>query len=287
MTDPVLQAAPVANDERPEDVADQAIPVGAVPENERLKISGYQVSDEAYPIRRASRERAWMDRSPNKYAYRCLPLVIASQMGWELLSPVDFAATWTGEDAQDALTVRFFGRGTGTITSHFGMGVLSFNLGWMFRTPPGIGMLCVGPANDPKPKIGPLEGFIETDWSDYTFLMNWRFSEAGEVFFRKGEPICRIVPYPQYFLDQFDGELLMKSDMPQQSGEEYGAWDKARGEFLTGLKNKDEAAVKLGWMRHYMRGVKFLSGEKVKTHQTKFGHRDFVDLRGGRGSEKR
>ena len=47
----------------------------------------YQISeDDSAPIRPAPRERKWMDNAYQKYPYRCLPLVVANQYGWEILS---------------------------------------------------------------------------------------------------------------------------------------------------------------------------------------------------------
>ncbi len=53
-------------------------------------------------LRPASANRAWMDATPEAFAYRCLPLNIANAHGWELLSPCGFKASWTGgTDAKD------------------------------------------------------------------------------------------------------------------------------------------------------------------------------------------
>jgi len=47
----------------------------------------YQVSEDDFaPIRPARRERKWMDNAHQKFPYRCLPLVVANQYGWEILS---------------------------------------------------------------------------------------------------------------------------------------------------------------------------------------------------------
>src|SRR5271165_1161304 len=39
-------------------------------------------------IRPAEPTRAWMDATPEAFAYRCLPLNIANAHGWEILPPV-------------------------------------------------------------------------------------------------------------------------------------------------------------------------------------------------------
>ena len=47
-------------------------------------------------IRPAPATRAWMDATPEAFAYRCLPLNIANAHGWEILSPCGFEAVWDG-----------------------------------------------------------------------------------------------------------------------------------------------------------------------------------------------
>ena len=39
--------------------------------------------------------RDWMEATPNKYAYRCLPLTIVNQTGWIIRNPVGFTACGT------------------------------------------------------------------------------------------------------------------------------------------------------------------------------------------------
>ena len=41
-------------------------------------------------------KRDWMDASPERYAYRCLPLTMANSTGWELLCPFDVDIEWNG-----------------------------------------------------------------------------------------------------------------------------------------------------------------------------------------------
>ena len=82
-----------------------------------------------------------------------LPLAIANQMGWEIPSPVGFAARWNGGPGEDAIELRFDGTRSRFAQSHFGHGVLSFAVGFLFRTPPGHNLWVTGPANRPKDGI--------------------------------------------------------------------------------------------------------------------------------------
>ena len=44
-------------------------------------------------------QRDWMDATPGRFAYRCLPLTIANQTGLWIMNPVGFTANWRGPTA--------------------------------------------------------------------------------------------------------------------------------------------------------------------------------------------
>ena len=46
-----------------------------------LEIVAYRLHDSPPPLVSAQRTRAWMDLSDQRFAYRCLPLLIANQSG--------------------------------------------------------------------------------------------------------------------------------------------------------------------------------------------------------------
>lgn len=47
-----------------------------------MKLECYVLSAGDIDIRPASNRREWMDATPDRYAYRCLPLSIANAHGW-------------------------------------------------------------------------------------------------------------------------------------------------------------------------------------------------------------
>src|SRR5204863_7759659 len=92
------------------------------------KLIAYQIykSDSA-PVRPAPRERKWMDNAYQKFPYRCLPLVVANQYGWEILSTYHVRASWDGTSKAKGLCVEnLYGDGPLHCHSHFGEGVLTF-----------------------------------------------------------------------------------------------------------------------------------------------------------------
>ena len=67
------------------------------------RIVWYGEHGPAPEIRPAPLQRDWMDATPEKYAYRCLPLNIANAQGWELLNIGGFTATWNGGASKEAI----------------------------------------------------------------------------------------------------------------------------------------------------------------------------------------
>ena len=58
---------------------------------------------EGWQLRPSPARRHWMDELP--HAYKCLPLVVANQWGWQLLCPTDVVATWDGSAGLEGLRV--------------------------------------------------------------------------------------------------------------------------------------------------------------------------------------
>jgi hypothetical protein len=230
-----------------------AEPVSEAP----LKITAFQIhEDDSAPIRPARRERKWMDDADKKSPYRCLPLVVANQYGWEILSTHHFRAVWDGTSTPDGLSVEnLSGDGELHASSHFGAGVLTFNIPFLFQTPEGWNLMVRGPTNNPKDGIVPLDGIIETDWSHSTFTMNWRFTRAGTVEFALGEPICLFFPLQRGVLEKFRAELRTLESNPELD-RRYQEWSVSRDRFLLGLHKEKPHIVAEGWQKEYFHDAK-------------------------------
>ncbi len=167
----------------------------------------YAVDQDPPKIVPARASRDWMDLTNQRYANRCIPLLIANASGWEILCPFDFDAYWHGGQDKEAITFhsRDSERLPRLVSSHFAHGVVTFHVGYVFRTSPGWAIWARGAPNTAKPRIVPLEGIVETDWLPFTFTMNWRFTRTGRVRFSKDEPICFLtLVYPHALIDDVD-----------------------------------------------------------------------------------
>lgn len=225
----------------------------------------------------ASRE--WMNATSNRFANRCLPLLIANQNGWVLLNTNRFAATWTGGLGKEAITVEHFDYGPDMLhyaVSHFGHGVLTISVPYLFRTPPGYNLYVRGPANLPKDGITALSGVVETDWSDATFTMNWMFTRANHrVMFEQDEPIAMISPVRRGEVERFR-PVFRNMDAAPEVREGYDAFIASRAQFIADLPTLADEERRSLWQRHYMRG-QTVTGKAGREHQTGLHLARFVE----------
>lgn len=236
----------------------------------RPRIIAFEVSDQAagWTITPASYQRQWMDDTPGRGAYRCLPLSMANQAGWFMHCPFSFTAVWNGEVAATGITLNFSEedreKASASILSHFGCGIITFRLPFLFRTPPGVGLLVRGAPNWPLVNFHALEGLVETDWSPATFTMNWKIVEPGrEARFDSGSPVCFIQPYDLNLPEKLEAEQMpVKADPATEH--EYRNWWQSRSAFMN-----SEAQKRGGWQKDYFQGIDS-QGKEMPTHRTNF-----------------
>lgn len=229
-------------------------------------------------IRPASPRRAWMEASPERFAYRCLPLAIANSHGWEVLSPCGFEARWTGGSGIDAVEIRL---DPGTEkrqapVSLFGQGTITFHIEGIFRTPEGWNLWVGGPPNDAKDGIAALGGVIETDWSPYTFTMNWRFTRANHwVRFEENEPICFLFPVQRHALQEIEPKIR---PIAEEAGlaEAFEAWSQSRDAFQKWVAETQPSAPADKWQKLYYRGVRPDGSPGPADHASKLRLSPFV-----------
>jgi len=230
-------------------------------------------------IRPAPARRAWMDETPESFAYRCLPLGIANAHGWEVLCPCDFEATWNGQTGIEGVEVRVLSDTPASEhpVSLFGQGTVTFHVQGLFRTPPGWNLWVSGPPNAAKDGIHALTGVIETDWSPFTFTMNWRFTRPGcTVRFRKGEPIAFFFPIQRGAIEAFVPRFADIERAPELK-QGFEAWSQSRDAFHRLMAEAPPPAPSDRWQKHYYRGVDVHGQAHVKDHRSKLRLRDFAE----------
>ncbi len=240
----------------------------------------YEIHDPGgMKINAAPLSREWMENTDRRFAYRCLPLQIANTTGWFLANPQRFSVWWKGGNAKEDLVLEFpSGQAAATcIQSHFGHGILTFTLPYLFRTPRGINLWIKGPTNWPKDGIYPLEGIVETDWTTSTFTMNWKMTRPHQlVVFEQDEPICMVIPVARGLVESLVPVQQSLASNPEVEAH-FKAWDMRRREFLNGLATNKPETVRKGWEKDYFKGIDE-TGTQVPDHQIQVKIKEFQKL---------
>ena len=235
-----------------------------------MKLIAYALKPDPPEIRPAPVTRPWMDRINDNHAYRCLPLNIANSHGWEILSPCAFEIEWNGSIYAGGLKLQpldGYPDLNALATSHFAYGIVTFHLGYLFRTEPGWDLFASGSLNRPKDGIAPLSGVIETGWLPYPFTMNWQMTRPGSVRFEKDEPLCMVFPLPHGALEQVEPEIVDLDSAPELK-RQVMEWKERRDEFMRKHHARDPKTLKDGWQRYYFLG-RMPDGSSPEHHLSK------------------
>ena len=237
-----------------------------MPKNVRIEI--LELEGATIDVQPAQTKRLWMDQSPGKYAYRCLPLTIANSAGWEIICPDDMVVQWNGGSALKD-TKLHFKNGVPYAKSHFGGGIVTFFVQAIIKTSDEYSLYVTGPANSPKDGISPLTGIIESYWSNHSFTMNWKITAADKpIFFSKGEPFARFFPVDLSALAET--QVVKKSIISDpDTHASFMQFTESRNEFNSNLSEGNPDTVAQGWQRHYFRGQQADSTPTHKKHYTK------------------
>lgn len=249
----------------PSDDADERVPLVAYAFDEPKQLR----------IVPAATQRQWMIDTRDGFANRCLPLTMANQAGWWVLNRDAFRATWNGADGSDAITIQPLGTEPPfMVVTHFGHGVLSWQVNFVFRTPPGWNLLVRGPANLPKDGISALEGVVETDWSVAVFSMNWKFTRPGvTVTFDRDEPFCMLLPQRRGELERVEPMVQPLAANVELHGhvKEWKLWRQHTrvAEMWARQRGAQEGrTIPIGFERDYIKG-RSPTGLRAEEHQTR------------------
>lgn len=242
-----------------------------------LILTAYRLFASPFSIHPAPPRRAWMDETDDRFAYRCLPLVIANQAGWIVTAGSTVVATWDGSPEPSGVVVDSPDGGEPPASGHFGHGILTWEVPFLLRTPPGYNLLVRGPANSWKDGAVPLEGLVETDWAVATFTVNWRLTRPRvRVRFEPDDAICMLVPQRRGELEAFRARIRPIASAARVR-RDFRVWARDRDRLLARLDAPgwpEDASTP--WQLHYLRGTS-PSGMGSTEHQTKLHLSPFVE----------
>ena len=144
-----------------------------------------------------------------KHAYFCLPLVIGNQYGFGIKSLKTFKIKWNGGVLASDTIVEILEEDENadyqTISSHFGMGTITIQNRFTFRTPVGVNLMTINPPNQFIDGIHHMTGVVETDNLRRDFTFNLKITRPDtEIIINKGDYIGCVLPIPRGFVDGFE-----------------------------------------------------------------------------------
>jgi len=163
-------------------------------------------------IRQATVKRDWMDGTYNKHAYRCLPLTEANVSGWEIVLPHDVVFEWDGSTSvprctQGATISReIHGQSyEQNIVQQSIIGMATFCLSWIFKTPPGVHTWLTGSPNYVVDGAVPLTASIPSDWWPDEVNMSWIITkEKTPIVFPSGSALAFFTFYQPSLLESVE-----------------------------------------------------------------------------------
>ncbi len=235
---------------------------------EEYGLTAYRTGNsQGFSIVPAWRERDWMNSTPERFAKRCLPMLIANQSGWFITSGQKIDVWWTGLARTSDVRIRLIkGSGPCLAESHFGHGILTWRLPFLFRTSGNFNLVVRGPANMPKDGIQPLEGVVETDWASSSFTMNWKITRRfRRLSFDVGEPICFLAPQRRGELEKFSPTIAdISADTVLEM--KHRDWADSRQAFNSTLRTSTSEE---SWQKHYFSGRHASDNSPFLAHQSK------------------
>lgn len=228
-----------------------------VPENKLVTIcesSKFESSNDLiiFPFK-GNNKRDWF----NTQAYFCLPLIIGNQMGFGIRSFKTFSMEWDGGEGPQNVKVQIIDNGDNpnfqTISSHFGMGIVTIQNRFTFRTPPGINLMTINPPNYWIDGVQHMTGVVETDNLRRDFTFNLKITRKNQkIIINKGDLIGCVIPTPRYFIDGFElckGEDIFTKEQIEE--ERQIMRDFAKERLTTDIQ------------KHHNTGRRYFNGEDV------------------------
>jgi hypothetical protein len=227
-------------------------------------LEAYAIHESPQQLAPAPAGRDWMEEFAGRHAYRCLPVAIGNTYGWQLLLPVDVTAEWNGGPGVSDIAVLC--SHPHQAVSHFQCGVLTFDVAYIFRTPPGYHLLVTGPTNVVKDGVAPMTALVESDWLPYTFTFNYRFTRPGRVNWKAGEPYAQICVVQANLQQSVQPVIRRLGDNPQLTADHL-AWRARRSDLLASQRAVEGDVCRRAWDKDYFYG-RYADGRNAQTGHT-------------------
>ena len=202
------------------------------------------------------------------HAYFCLPLVIGNQYGFAIKSLHTFSVFWDGGSASNNVKIELLDKPFNShyqfVRSHFGMGTVTIQNRFTFRTPPGVNLMTINPPNYWIDGIQHMTGVVETDNLRRDFTFNLKITRPNQtIHIKKGDLVGCVIPVPRYFIDSFDlvkGEDIFTEEQIEEERSVMQEFGKER--------STRDRSMPHGNGRRYFNGED-VRGSRFQDHQTR------------------
>ncbi len=240
--------------------------IAAVPYDDYFK--GKQ--DDLYVNLNGVQRREWF----SKHAYLCLPLIMGNQHGFAMRSIMRATLVWNGGPNPDDTTVTIHNteellpRGPiQTMSSHFGLGIVTVQTAFVLRTPPNISLMTIQPPNFFIDGLQNMTAVVESDNLRRDFTYNLKLTRPNHpVNIEVGDVLSAVLPYPRGFIDNFELVDAYTLFTPEQIKEEQRAGDKFAKERV-----EEDPSKKRGVGRRYFDGEDIYGNKFPNPHQVRLG----------------
>jgi hypothetical protein len=169
-----------------------------ISENESIKKENI---DFIFRSMKNNKKRDWFTTD---HIYHCPPVVLGNQLGFLVVSEVDMYVNWNGGQSVKDLHIDFCEKPiTQLISSHFGMGTVTFQNRFQIRTSEKVNIIIVHPINYVLDYTC-MGAYIETDNLRRDFTFNIRINKPGTFKISKGDPIGLMIPSQRHYIDSFN-----------------------------------------------------------------------------------
>lgn len=163
------------------------------------------------PVKARGLRNWWeADEKTRMHARFCLPLTMASGLGYYILSPATFTIEWDGEPTHDTELTITDAASHASIDNHSSFGSFTVQARFIVRTK-NIGdfIYIKGVANQTRQPFHVMEAMIESWWSPSEFGIVCLVNQPGKFTIKKGEPLAQMfvinTKQAQYGLGVTDG----------------------------------------------------------------------------------
>ena len=166
-------------------------------------------------------KRKWMDETVDAHAYRCFPISVANGLGWGISFPEDITFIWDGisDTTPDHIKIT---AGEKYVHPNRGNATISFNTGFVFKTPNNYSLLTMPVPNQHIPGVSPFTTIISTSFYNSSLPCAWRITEANkEITINAGTPVIAVIPISLTNLQNTELHVKNYNEIPTSYHQDY------------------------------------------------------------------